>query len=96
MPLAPFTPPAKTEALIPDLADSLQYSATYGAKHLLKWTRESVQRIHAPKYEDWDCLLTAGNTDGTDAVLRALFNRGNSMLVEEFGERKSKFGEMLS
>jgi aromatic amino acid aminotransferase I len=83
--LAEYARPSKTEALIPDLADSLQYSATYGAKHLLKWVRESVERIHKPKYEDWDCLLTAGNTDGTDAVLRAFCDRGDSMLVEEFG-----------
>jgi aromatic amino acid aminotransferase I len=30
-------------------------------------------------------LMTAGNTDGVDAVMRACFDRGDYMLVEEFG-----------
>ena len=85
LPLEPFTRPAPDEPLIPDLGDALQYSATYGAKHLLKWLKESVKRIHTPVYNDWEVLLTAGNTDGMDAVMRAFFDRGDCMLVEEFG-----------
>jgi aromatic amino acid aminotransferase I len=92
LPLAPYTAPSKAEPLIPDLADALSYSATYGAKHLLVWLKESIKRIHAPKYDDWEVCLTAGNTDGTDAVLRTLCNRGDTMLVEEFGEYCSRPG----
>lgn len=76
----------KGDALNPDLTEELQYSSTYGTPHLLKWLKEHVKRVHAPKYDDWNVLCTAGNTDGTDAVMRACLDRGDHLLVEEFGE----------
>jgi aromatic amino acid aminotransferase I len=42
--------------------------------------------VHNPPYADWEVLNTAGNTDGVDGVLRSLMNKGDYMLVEEFGE----------
>lgn len=41
--------------------------------------------MHDPKYDEWEVLLTAGNTDGTDGILRACLDRGDYLLVEEFG-----------
>ena len=41
--------------------------------------------MHNPKYDDWEVLLTAGNTDGTDGIMRACLDRGDYLLVEEFG-----------
>ncbi|OWT38804.1 aromatic amino acid aminotransferase I [Cryptococcus neoformans] len=84
LPLAPYQEPSKNESLRPDLTEELQYSSTYGTKHLLSWIKEHIERVHAPPYEDWINLLTAGNTDGVDAVMRACFDRGDYMLVEEF------------
>jgi aromatic amino acid aminotransferase I len=85
LPLAPYVEPKKNEPLRPDLSEELQYSATYGTKHLLEFLKEHVQRVHAPLYADWTNLITAGNTDGVDGVMRACFDRGDYMLVEEFG-----------
>lgn len=84
LPLAPYTPPTKG-FLAPDLTDELQYSATYGHKHLIAWVKEHLTRMHNPKYDDWEVLLTAGNTDGTDGIMRACLDRGDYLLVEEFG-----------
>ncbi|WVQ85764.1 hypothetical protein IAT38_007931 [Cryptococcus sp. DSM 104549] len=84
LPLAPYTEALKDEPLRPDLAEALQYSSTYGSQHLLDWIKEHIERLHAPKYEEWGNLLTAGNTDGVDAIMRALFDKGDYMLVEEF------------
>lgn len=84
--LAPYTQPGKNEALVPDLAEELSYSSTYGQKHLLKWLKEHIQRVHKPLYDDWEVCCTAGNTDGVDGVMRALLDKGDYLLVEEFGE----------
>ncbi len=85
-PLEQFTPPDKGEALAPNLAVELQYGKTFGAPHFLQWLKEYVRRVHAPPYPEWEVLTTAGNTDGVDGLLRVLFNSGDSLLVEEFGE----------
>ena len=84
--LSPYTQPPKTDALVPDLGEELQYSGTYGQKHFVKWIKEHVTSVHNPKYEDWEVCCTAGNTDGVDGVMRALLDRGDHILVEEFGE----------
>ncbi|GFZ52212.1 hypothetical protein JCM24511_09985 [Saitozyma sp. JCM 24511] len=84
LPLETYEHPSKGEALVPDLSDELQYSSTYGTKHFNAWWKEHVRRTHAPRYDDWEVLCTAGNTDGMDAVMRTCFNRGDYMLVEEF------------
>ena len=79
------TPSSKESQLRPDLAVELNYSATYGTKHFLTWIKEHIERVHNPKYVEWANLCTAGNTDGMDAVLRATLDRGDHLLVEEFG-----------
>ncbi|WVQ74183.1 hypothetical protein IAR50_003777 [Cryptococcus sp. DSM 104548] len=84
LPLSAYAEPTKAEALRPDLTSELQYSSTYGPAHFLQWTHEHISRIHNPPYEEWGNLCTAGNTDGVDAVLRAVFNKGDYVLVEEF------------
>ncbi|KAK8853500.1 hypothetical protein IAR55_004207 [Kwoniella newhampshirensis] len=84
LPVEPFSEPLKDEPLRPDLSSELQYSATYGTPHLLSWIKEHVQRIHSPQYDEWVNLCTAGNTDGVDGIMRAVFDRGDYMLVEEF------------
>ncbi|KAL7424065.1 hypothetical protein Q5752_001650 [Cryptotrichosporon argae] len=84
LPLAEYTAPLKGEPLNPNLTNELQYGATYGAPHFVAWLKEHVARVHNPPYAGWQILNTAGNTDGVDGVMRTLFNRGDSCLVEEF------------
>lgn len=84
LPLEKFTPVDKGEALAPNLAVELQYGKTFGAPHFLHWIKEHVKRVHNPPYAGWEVHTTAGNTDGVDGLLRVLFDRGDSVLVEEF------------
>ena len=92
-PLAEYTHPSKNDSLVPDLAEALQYSATYGTKHFNTWWKEHIERIHNPPYAHWEVLCTAANTDGMDAVMRTFFDRGDYMLVEEFGEDEIGFAD---
>lgn len=50
----------------------------------MQWLTEHIKRTHNPPNDNWEVLNTAGNTDGFDGLLRTLFERGDSMLVEEF------------
>lgn len=85
LPLAEYVSPLKSEPLNPDLTRELQYGTGFGAPHFLSWLKEHVSRVHNPPYADWDVLNTAGNTDGVDGVLRSCVDRGDSILLEEFG-----------
>ena len=62
-----------------------RYVTAGGKEHLLAWVKEHLKRMHNPQYDEWEVLLTAGNTDGTDGILRACLDRGDYLLVEEFG-----------
>ena len=87
LPLEEYVAPGSKETqLKPDLAVELSYGAPYGSKHFLDWIKEHVKRVHDPPYAEWANLCTAGNTDGVDVVLRATLDRGDHMLVEEFGK----------
>ena len=86
LPLAEYTPPTKAETVNPDLAKELQYSATFGQVHFITWLKEHITRVHKPPYQDYTVLNTAGNTDGVDSILRTCMDRGDHILVEEFGE----------
>lgn len=92
LPLEEYVAPSSKETqLKPDLAVELNYSATYGTKHFLTWIKEHIERVHNPRYAEWANLCTAGNTDGMDAVLRATLDRGDHLLVEEFGKKITGF-----
>ena len=80
-----YTRPIKTETLDPNLTSELQYSSTFGQVHFISWWKEHIARMHKPPYNDYTVLNTAGNTDGVDAILRSCMDRGEHLLVEEFG-----------
>lgn len=40
--------------------------------------------MHQPQYQDWDVILSAGNTDAFSKVVGLLCNRGDKILVEEW------------
>lgn len=86
LPLAEYKPLAKGDPLSSDLSTELQYARTFGSPHFVAWLKEHVQRLHKPPYEGWEVLNTAGNTDGVDGVLRSLFDKGDTLLMEEYGE----------
>jgi aromatic amino acid aminotransferase I len=84
LPLESYTPLPADAPLASTLAVELQYGKTYGAPNLVAWLKEHVQRVHSPPTTGWELLVTAGNTDGSDGILRSMLDKGDSVLVEEF------------
>ncbi|KAF9296099.1 hypothetical protein BGZ88_000741 [Linnemannia elongata] len=78
VPLAPQ--PDKVESL----TASLQYGIGTGIKSLRDFCREHVRSMHQPQYQDWDVILSAGNTDAFSKVIGLLCNRGDKIFVEEW------------
>jgi aromatic amino acid aminotransferase I len=82
----------ETEVTIPrhstkvtlDLARALQYTQGTGQAAMLKFAREHTEMVHHPPYADWQCLMTAGNTNAIDTCLRLFMNRGDALLIEEY------------
>ncbi|RKP14159.1 pyridoxal phosphate-dependent transferase [Piptocephalis cylindrospora] len=69
----------------PALASLLQYGGGVGYPGFLSWVKGEMERIRAtPRYEGWDVVQTAGNTDGIDKTLRVLCNPGDTVFVEEY------------
>ncbi|KAF9927957.1 hypothetical protein FBU30_002745 [Linnemannia zychae] len=78
VPLGPQ--PDKVESL----SSSLQYGVGTGIKSLRDFCREHVRSMHRPQYQDWDVILSAGNTDAFSKSIALLCNRGDKILVEEW------------
>lgn len=47
-----------------NLAAALQYGAGAGSGQLQEVVKAFVERVYQPAYEDWEVLMTTGNTDG--------------------------------
>ncbi|KAF9090023.1 hypothetical protein BGX29_005521 [Mortierella sp. GBA35] len=69
---------------IESLTASLQYGIGTGITSLRDFCREHVRSMHEPQYQDWDVILSAGNTDAYSKVVGMLCNRGDKILVEEW------------
>lgn len=72
-----------TDDSIP-LGVSLQYGNSAGNAKLLKYMVDHTKIVHNVAYEDWDVIMTVGNSHGWDSVLRTFTNRGDAILAEEF------------
>lgn len=66
------------------LETALQYGSSAGNADLINFLKEHTKTIHNPKYEDWDIVMSVGNTQAWDATLRNFTNRGDVILTEEF------------
>lgn len=66
------------------LSVSLQYGNSAGNIKLLDFIIEHTKLVHDPAYSDWDVIMSVGNTQGWDSVLRTFTNRGDTILSEEF------------
>jgi len=67
-----------------ELRTSLQYGVSSGEPRLRDFIKEHTKKVHKIGYEDWDVLISIGNTFTWDATLRTFTNRGDPILVEEF------------
>ncbi|KAF9933462.1 hypothetical protein BGZ67_004286 [Mortierella alpina] len=72
--------PDKTESL----TATLQYGLGTGIKSLREFCKEHVNQMHRPQYQDWDVILSAGNTDAFAKAVAMVCNRGDTVLVEEW------------
>jgi aromatic amino acid aminotransferase I len=55
--------------------------------------------VHHPPYDDWDLMLSIGNTLAFEACVRTLLNKGDSILMEEYAYTSSiyacRFGVLI-
>ncbi|KAJ2716792.1 hypothetical protein H4R19_000439 [Coemansia spiralis] len=62
----------------------LQYGNGRGIPSYLAFAREHAARIHDPPYEDWDVVVSQGNTDAFVKALTMFCERGDSLIVDEW------------
>lgn len=64
---------------------ALQYGPTPGMPELVAWAKDLQQKEHSPPrpQKSWDLAFTTGSQDAISKTCDMLFNRGDSVLVEE-------------
>ena len=69
-----------------NLARGLQYQAIEGQPSILNFIREHLKLIHkvGTHYKDWDVILSLGNCQAFDSILRTFCNTGDYILAEEY------------
>ncbi|TVY18629.1 Aromatic amino acid aminotransferase [Lachnellula arida] len=67
-----------------DLVKALSYGDGTGCVELVEFMTEHVKKVHRPRYQDWKCILTGGNTLALDIALRMFHKRGSFLLTEEY------------
>lgn len=69
-----------------NLARGLQYQAIEGQPALLDFIKEHLKIIHnvGTHYQDWDAIMSLGNCQAFDAILRTFCNVGDFILTEEY------------
>jgi hypothetical protein len=67
-----------------DLSSALQYGGSMGPIQVRTFLKHHLLRNGGVAHDDWDLILTNGNTDGLDNTVRMLCDRGSAILVEEF------------
>lgn len=67
-----------------ELARALQYGGTEGQVEFMQFVKEHTEMIHKVPYEDWDAVVSVGNTESWDSTLRTFCSKGDSILVEEY------------
>lgn len=69
-----------------NLARGLQYQAVQGQPAIVTFIKEHLEIIHkvGTHYKDWDAILSLGNCQAFDAILRTFCNVGDFILSEEF------------
>ncbi|KAJ1731167.1 hypothetical protein LPJ61_002668 [Coemansia biformis] len=62
----------------------LQYGGGRGVQAYAEFTREHTARTHSPPYEDWDVVVSQGNTDAFVKVLMLFCEHGDTLIVDEW------------
>ncbi|VVT48567.1 uncharacterized protein SAPINGB_P001842 [Magnusiomyces paraingens] len=66
------------------LETALQYGSSAGNTQIVEFLREHTRIIHSPKYQDWDIVMSVGNTQAWDSTLRTFTTRGDVIFAEQF------------
>ena len=59
-----------------ELARSLQYGSTFGLPEFLQFIKEHTDMVHKVPYENWDVIVSVGNTEAWDSTLRTFCSKG--------------------
>ncbi|KAJ2907748.1 hypothetical protein GGI21_003578 [Coemansia aciculifera] len=78
--IAARAPTAATEGL----ERFLQYGNGRGVASYAKFAQEHTERVHAPLYDDWDVVVSAGNTDAFVKALMLFCQSGDTLIVDEW------------
>ncbi|KAJ2645267.1 hypothetical protein GGF44_000036 [Coemansia sp. RSA 1694] len=78
--IAARTPTAATEGL----ERFLQYGNGRGVPSYAKFAQEHTERVHSPLYDDWDVVVSAGNTDAFVKALMLFCQSGDTLIVDEW------------
>ncbi|KAG0237922.1 hypothetical protein BGW42_008022 [Actinomortierella wolfii] len=77
-------PLAPTRGKAESLAASLQYGNGLGMPSLRNFCKTHIESMHKPQYQDWEVIMTCGNTDAFTKALALLLNRGDYLLIEKW------------
>ncbi|KAJ2783362.1 hypothetical protein H4R18_001729 [Coemansia javaensis] len=69
---------------IEELGRFLQYSDGRGVASYARFAREHTERIHGPRYSDWDVVVSQGNTDAFGKALALFCQHGDTLIVDEW------------
>ncbi|KAJ2746479.1 hypothetical protein GGI20_001322 [Coemansia sp. BCRC 34301] len=78
--IAARAPTAATEGL----ERFLQYGNGRGVPSYAKFAQEHTERVHGPLYDDWDVVVSAGNTDAFVKALMLFCQSGDTLIVDEW------------
>ncbi|KAJ2006589.1 hypothetical protein GGI04_001832 [Coemansia thaxteri] len=78
--IAARAPSATTEGL----ERFLQYGNGRGVPSYAQFALEHTERVHSPLYDDWDVVVSAGNTDAFVKALMLFCQGGDSLIVDEW------------
>ncbi|KAI8325817.1 mitochondrial kynurenine/alpha-aminoadipate aminotransferase [Martensiomyces pterosporus] len=62
----------------------LQYGNGRGVPSYAQFAREHTEHVHSPAYEDWDVIVSAGNTDAFVKSLMLFCQHGDTLIVDEW------------
>ncbi|KAJ2387127.1 hypothetical protein GGI23_006346, partial [Coemansia sp. RSA 2559] len=74
----------KATANVEGLERFLQYGNGRGVSSYIQFVREHVERVHAPPYEDWDVVVSLGNTDALTKAIALFYQSGDTLIVDEW------------
>ena len=58
--------------------------ALFGLPEFLQFIKEHTDMVHKVPYENWDVIVSVGNTEAWDNTLRTFCSKGDTILVEEY------------